>query len=134
MRIFLRVGIAVEILLISFFATLYWLNNSAPLCPQGEAVALKAPFHKFGTGVAYTAEAAALDSVADTNTAPTRSTYLLCENGNTLGPAHSLHAEIAAKGKGRFSHWSAIGFIFSASDNSDPNTNGRSYWVVSTGK
>ena len=134
MRIFLRVGIAVEILLVSFFATIYFMDNSAPLCPRGEAVALKAPFQKFGTGVAYVAEAAALDSLADTNATPTRSGYLLCENGYALGPPHTIHTEIAAKGKGRFSHWTSIGFIFSTSDNSDPNSNGRSYWAVPSGK
>jgi hypothetical protein len=134
MRIFLRVVGAVAILSISFFATLYSMNYLAPLCPRGGAVALKAPFAKFGSGVAYSAAAAALDSLSDSDTAPTRSNYLVCENGYVLGPPHTLHAEIAAKGGGRFSHWNAIGFVFSASDNSDPNTNGRSYSAVSAGR
>jgi hypothetical protein len=134
MRIFLVIAGSVAILLVSFFATLYLMDYIAPLCPLGEAVALKAPFPKFGTGVAYSAEAATLESLSDTGTSPTRSNYLVCENGYALGPPHSRHAEIVAKGKGRFSHWNNIGFVFSASDNSDPNTNGRSYWVVSPKK
>ena len=97
-------------------------------------MALKRPFYLFGTGVAYSVKAEALDSLADSDAAPMRSNYLLCENGYLLGPPHTRHAEIAAKGNGRFSHWSGIGFVFSSSDNSDPNTNGRSYQVVSPGK
>jgi hypothetical protein len=133
MRIFLRVVGAVAILLISFFATLYSMNYLAPLCPRGGAVALKPPFARFGNGAAYSAAAPALEGLSDTNTA-TRSTYLVCENGYLLGPPHTLHTEIIAKGGGRFSHWNGVGFIFSASDNSDPNTNGRSYSVVSPGR
>jgi pectate lyase len=43
-----------------------------------------------------------------------------------LGLAHSLHADIIAHGKGRFSHW-GTSVYFSASDNTDPNQNGRTY-------
>lgn len=54
------------------------------------------------------------------------STLRLYENGVELGAAHSMHADIRSIGKGRFSHW-GTGLYFSASDNSDPRTNGRTY-------
>ena len=126
---FLRVLGAFAILMFFFFTITFLMNYFAPLCPR-EGVELKLPFTKFGTGVAYQAAAPSLEQFSDTSAAPTRSNYLVCENGYVLGPAHSVHAEIIAKGKGRFSHWTATGFVFSASDNSDPNTNGRNYWAV----
>ncbi len=60
----------------------------------------------------------------------------LFEDDSKLGPAHSGHEAIRGVGEGRFSHWgSKTGdtqtLYFSASDNSDPRTNGRTYkWVV----
>ena len=44
------------------------------------------------------------------------------------GPAHSQEGDIRTQGAGRFSHWGTV-VIFSASDNSDPNTNGHRYTV-----
>jgi hypothetical protein len=58
------------------------------------------------------------------------STLRLFENGKELGPAHAPHADIRAKGGGQFSHWNTT-LYFSASDNSDPRTNGRKYmWQI----
>jgi hypothetical protein len=58
------------------------------------------------------------------------STMRLFENGKELGPAHAPHVDIRAKGGGRFSHWNTT-LYFSASDNSDPRTNGRKYtWQI----
>jgi len=52
------------------------------------------------------------------------------ENGVELGPAHTQHVTIQASGGGRFSHWYSS-LYFSASDNSDPRTNGRNYtWAI----
>jgi hypothetical protein len=59
-----------------------------------------------------------------------RSPVLIYENQTPLGPAHNNFADIRDLGMGRFSHWQHQGFAFSASDNSDPNTNGRRYWAV----
>jgi hypothetical protein len=129
MRIFLRVCGAFAVVLVAFYATLFLLDYVAPLCPSGEITEFKAPFEKIGTGFAYATSAPSLESFSDTNAAPTQSKFLVCENNYLMGPPHTLHTEIAAKGKGRFSHYSKS-FIFSASDNSDPNTNGRRYWAV----
>jgi len=57
------------------------------------------------------------------------SSLRLFEDGRELGPGRSIHAEIGAHGRGRFSHWGRSLF-FSSSDNSDPRANGRRYQVV----
>jgi SAM-dependent methyltransferase len=55
---------------------------------------------------------------------------MVLENGVPLpGPANSLHEEIRQKGQGRFSFWHGYVY-FSASDNSDPRTNGRCYHIA----
>lgn len=48
------------------------------------------------------------------------------EDGKELGPAHSMHEYIRNTGRGAFSHWHGS-LYFSASDNTDPRTNGRKY-------
>jgi hypothetical protein len=112
----------------SFFISLWTMDYVSPLCPQGEAVALKGPFSKQGM-FSYFAVAPPLGGLSDTVDAPKRSPLLICENNRVLGPSHTQHGDIAAKGGGRFSHWGP-GFYFSSSDNSDPNANGRNYWAV----
>ena len=52
----------------------------------------------------------------------------LRENGEVLGPANSAHALIRKSGAGAHSHW-VTSLYFSASDNSDPRTNGRVYEI-----
>ena len=52
----------------------------------------------------------------------------LYEDGEPLGPAHSIHEVIALKGRGRYSHWE-YKLYFSTSDNSSPVENGRRYTV-----
>ena len=60
-----------------------------------------------------------------------KSMLLLFEDGQPLGPPRSSHAGIREEGNGRFSHWSRATLYFSASDNSDPRSNGRKYEVAS---
>lgn len=62
----------------------------------------------------------------DTESAPTRSTAVLCEDERQLGPAHASVPDIRTNGAGRFLHTS-VGIMFATSDNSDPNVNGRRY-------
>ena len=50
----------------------------------------------------------------------------LYEQGAPLGPPHTAHTVIRNQGSGGFSHWRDQ-LYFSASDNSDPNTNRRAY-------
>jgi lysophospholipase L1-like esterase len=58
----------------------------------------------------------------------------LLEDGHPLGPSGALHAGIAEQGKGRYSYWGNSVWhnqlYFSASDNSDPRSNGRTYQVI----
>ncbi|MGE0039836.1 MAG: hypothetical protein AB7H88_00860 [Vicinamibacterales bacterium] len=62
----------------------------------------------------------------DTMAAPRRSRLYLTEDGRPLGAPHAPHTSIRFDGAGRFSHWGRDLYM-SASDNSDPNTNGRRY-------
>jgi hypothetical protein len=61
-----------------------------------------------------------------------RSMLVLFEDGKPLGPPRSVHADIRRNGGGRYSHWTRESLYFSASDNTDPRTNGRRYEVAST--
>ena len=88
-------------------------------------VPLVPPFAHVG-GRHYMAELAGLEDAADSNEHPQRSRLMLYEDGVMLGLAHSPHDHIARYGGGRFSHWGRT-LSFSASDGSDPNTNGRTY-------
>lgn len=53
----------------------------------------------------------------------------LFEGSRELGPASSLNDAIRERGGGAFCHWGRH-LYFSASDNTDPNTNGRPYHVL----
>jgi hypothetical protein len=61
---------------------------------------------------------------------PKRSWLVLSENDTDIGPAHEAHDMIIQYGRGRYSHWQHM-LYFSASDNSDPTTNGRRYQIRS---
>jgi hypothetical protein len=64
-----------------------------------------------------------------TSDADEGSTLRLLEDGQYLGPSGVSHDDVRTLGRGRFSHWGDKVY-FSASDNSDPNENGRTYSVV----
>lgn len=66
----------------------------------------------------------------DDNANPQRSTLRLTESGKPIGPAHALHDDIRNLGNGRYSHWGGGVLIFSATDNSNPKTNGRTYEIT----
>jgi hypothetical protein len=60
------------------------------------------------------------------------STLEVYENDRLLGPAHSGVTDIATNGSGRYIYVqgsNVSSLFFSASDNTDPNTNGRTYTV-----
>jgi hypothetical protein len=100
-----------------------------PAVPPGEKIALRRPFFKVEK-FAFVAATPELSASADSLSDNGRSHVLLYEDDRLLGPAHtSPHAEIAELGRGRFSHWDEM-IVFSASDNSDANSNGRKYWAV----
>jgi hypothetical protein len=68
---------------------------------------------------------------ADTPEQPRRSQLMLYEDGVPLGFAHAPNAHIRNYGTGRYSHWNNT-LIFSTTDNSDPNINGRRYSICVT--
>ena len=91
-----------------------------------EHIILKAPFTCFGGYAFEYSLASAKICYGDTCDFPKASYAYLLEDGKPLGPAHALHYKIRENGMGCFSHWGEHVY-FSTSDNSDPNTNGRTY-------
>ncbi|WP_421998991.1 sulfotransferase domain-containing protein [Reyranella sp.] len=69
----------------------------------------------------------AISWATDTAERPRVCPLALFEDATPLGPPHALHAAVATSGTGRFSVWQDGWLYFSASDNSDPNANGRTY-------
>ena len=124
----LKVVGGLAVVFVSFLATLWALDTFGSGCPAGERFELKRPFAGVD-GRAFLSSLPALASLSDTTTSPTRSPLLLCEGNIALGPPHTQHADIVAKGAGRFSHWGPE-IIFSSSDGADPNTNGQTYVAV----
>ena len=100
--------------------------------PNGKLVIkLQRPFEVFdGMKMAVVHYLDVLAVLADKPGNLNRSPIVLYENGRALGPAHSNHGDIARLGEGRYSHWKSQGMVFSSSDNTNPNTNGRQYWAV----
>lgn len=88
-----------------------------------KVIQLAGPFVPNG-GFAFTANLSE-DSAVELNT----QCGLISENGKIIGPGNALHQAIRDSGEGRFSVWGG-GVFFSASDNTDPNTNGRQYELL----
>jgi hypothetical protein len=123
----------------AYFPVALWLGRIyVPIeKPPGEMVQLISKIEHV-EGFAYQAPTPFLITYADNDPANQRSPIILYENMTPLGPPHSAHHDIQEIGRGRYSHWNGApdtglrtvgGVLFSASDNSDPRTNGRRYWV-----
>jgi hypothetical protein len=97
-------------------------------CPTGSKSDLVRPFVHV-EGYAFKAPAPGLAKIADTDRELYRSPAVLCEDGIRMGPEHSFWSTIVKSGSGRFSHYEDTA-VFSATDNSDPNVNGRHYMIV----
>jgi hypothetical protein len=93
--------------------------------------ALTKPFAPVG-GHAFTADLPDYVQQADDMDDPRRSRLMLYEDGIPIGFAHQTHADVKAHGGGRYSHWRKQ-LMFSATDNTDPNSNGRQYQVCLNG-
>jgi hypothetical protein len=127
-----RPVLAVVLMFFAYFPAALWLKTiyREPKGPPGAVHRMVRQFQKFG-GHAFIGLAASVAHLGDTPDSHERSPAVIYEDGKPLGPAHVRHVDIAEYGGGRFSHWrNAKGFIFSSSDNSDPNLNGREYWIV----
>ncbi len=77
-------------------------------------------------GHCWVAHLPRLYHLADATGAEGRSTLGLYEDDIPLRPAGALHDDLRGAGHGQYSHWHDR-LMFSTSDNTDPNTNGRSY-------
>jgi hypothetical protein len=53
----------------------------------------------------------------------------ILESGVSLPYGNALHCDVRCQGGGRYSLW-RDGVFFSATDNSDPRTNGRTYTLL----
>ena len=124
----------------AYLSVALWLGrNYVPVeMPRGKMVEPIGNI-KHIEGFAYQAHTPLLIRYADDDPGNQRSPIVLYENLTPLGPPHSVHADIQEIGHGRYSHWndnpksgwrSIRGVLFSASDNTDPRTNGRHYWAV----
>lgn len=90
---------------------------------------LDAPFSPDQIGTfAYAYRLPELVRYADGMAASSRSPLRLLENGRPIGQPHSMHHDIRTSGGGLYSHWNDY-ILFSTSDNSDPNANGRTYSI-----
>lgn len=70
---------------------------------------------------------------ANTRTLTKQSRLRIFENGIELGPPDSQNTDIMNLGQGRFNHWDGgqgQALFFSASDNSNPVSNGRVYTYI----
>jgi hypothetical protein len=119
----------------AYFVVAVWLDRTyVDLRPTARiAVQLIPPFDRINHAAIVRHDLTrSLDDIADDETieGDSRSPVVIYENGTPLGPAHSGFRDISQLGAGRFAHWQSSGIVFSASDNSDPNTNGRNYWAV----
>lgn len=119
-----------------YFPVALWTKYSVPeLNVPGEKLLLRGNFIQGKSGSRFAGHAYLVpvlkqfDGLADSANS-TRSPLVIYEDDHPLGPPHSDHLDIQDIGKGRYSHWKGTGLLFSTSDNSDPNVNGRAYWVV----
>jgi hypothetical protein len=123
--------VAIALVVLPYQWAVLAANSAYPSCPYGERIRMPMPFTGTG-GYSFAVNIPELDKLADNRPeAPNQSPLVICENHRVLGPAHALHQDITARGQGRFSHW-GTDMVFSTSDNSDPNTNGRSYLIIRT--
>jgi hypothetical protein len=133
----------VKILLVAtpfYFSAMYWASVTYdPLFSisyiSGRKVhraVLRRPFMQLlDSRIAAVAPDLAFQDIADRRDGKIQSNILLYEDGKLLGPAHTSLYEVAVLGMGRYAHWKGNYsiFAFSSSDNTDPNTNGRTYWA-----
>jgi hypothetical protein len=121
----MRVVVTVAVLLMVYFPAALFLNKS----PLPDSTILPRPFQRFENSNAYIFYPVIPGAIPDNKDNPEQSAALLYENEKILGPAHSVHMDVTVVGRGHYSFWqhSTTALIFSTSDNSDPNTNGRVY-------
>ena len=93
-----------------------------------DQVSLGITFHH-RQGDCFFTDVRAVLGLGDIVDEPTDSRLFLFEDGYQIGSPHTGIGLIERDGNGNFSHWDG-NLYFSTSNNSDPNTNGRSYTVA----
>jgi hypothetical protein len=131
------VFLAATALFAVYFPLAILIQRLDPVAPNitGEKILMRGAFpqkREWGSlGYAYSITMLGkLDRNWDSMEDGSRSPLLIYENDRPIGPAHSNHVDIQNIGRGRYSHWENRGVVFSTSDNTNPNTNGRAYWIV----
>ncbi|QPF82942.1 hypothetical protein IC762_24790 [Bradyrhizobium genosp. L] len=129
-----RLSAAVAVLFALYFPLAAWINhNFVDPIPKGKIVVqLIKPFEVYQcAAVSHQPVLSKLAKWADDDSVEKQqSPIMIYEDGIAIGLGHSTFADVARLGGGRFAHWQRSGLVFSASDCSNPNTNGRNYWAV----
>ncbi|WP_407151478.1 hypothetical protein [Bradyrhizobium sp. ORS 86] len=120
-----------------FLPIALWLGREyvPDVRPTGAVVALLTKFEPDG-GFAFSAPTQMLGEHIDDDPRNQRSPVVVYEGATPLKFPRSARADIQNIGLGRFnfvrqSHDTVTTYVvFSTSDNSDPRTNGRNYWLV----
>jgi hypothetical protein len=125
---------AALVILAIYFPIALWLRHGyVPLPTPPGASPLYQIFHIQGHAFGGTSDYS-YRPFEDDETGDQQSPVMLYEDDKPLGPAHSDDADIERMGNGRFSYRKGVGLVFSTSDNSDPATNGRHYWMTCPNK
>ncbi len=106
-------------------ADIAFIERTSFFVVQGQLRRVEAPFSHV-RGNMWIASAPEFEHLADKIGAERQSPLFVFENGRQLSKPHITHAEIIKRGSGRFSHWGSA-IYFSASNNTNPNRNGRRY-------
>jgi hypothetical protein len=132
-----RMTVMIAIAAVVVCGLLAALQRATEVTPRGSLVVMLYPPYPHEAGMAWQADhmlrfdLKALQPYADDPAVEKgRSPVMIYEEGKPLGPPHSNFADISKLGRGRFTDWIGQGLIFSTSDGSDPNSNGRRYWAV----
>jgi hypothetical protein len=106
--------------------------------PDGLHIERLLKFEPIG-GAGYRSRVFTLEQYVDDDDNNQRTPVIVYEGDRPLGRNHSSYTEVTSEGHGRSmfvndhhnAEWKVYKYIFfSASDNSDPRTNGKQYWAV----
>jgi len=121
---FVYTSMAMMFILPGIFVVLYSSGELAPLhLPLQQRIVLHMKQADLQTGNLY---ALPLGTNWMSQDALGTSPAIVYEDGTPLQSPNSIHQDIREKGQGRYSLWKGY-LYFSASDNTDPRTNGRTY-------
>ena len=129
-----KAGLAAVAAVGYFAAAAYFHASFIDPRPKARIVVQLLPPFRHEAGHAFSArgrpgEYAAVAPFADEPREEGFSRSVVYEDGQMLGAGHSSFGAIRDLGQGRFLHLPGPVY-FSSTDNSDPNTNGRRYWLA----